>query len=175
MLRNFIFWILTLAILVIGSGCARKNYSPAADSMSTVTPVSSKEAAKDASSQENSMANASGAEIAISDGRHLETVYFDYDSYVLKQEAQTLLQKNATFLKEDPSMAITIEGHCDERGSDEYNLALGDQRAKAIRDYLVALGIGANRLAMVSYGEERPAVPGHDETSWEKNRRAEFK
>jgi len=101
-------------------------------------------------------------------------VLFPYDSYVLSHEARALLQDKAKFLKENPDVKALIEGHCDERGTREYNLALGDRRAQAARRYLTGLGIAPERMKTVSYGKERPVDPGHDEAAWSKNRRAHF-
>ena len=94
------------------------------------------------------------------------TVYFDYDSSVLDPKAQQTLTRQAAFLKVNPSIKITIEGHCDERGTREYNLALGERRASASRDYLMAQGIDAARVRTVSYGKERPAVEGSNDSAW---------
>lgn len=107
-------------------------------------------------------------------GSQLEPVYFDYDSHVLSAAARQTLERNAALLLKESGLAVTIEGHCDERGSDEYNLALGEQRASVVKGYLVTLGISAERLTAISYGEERPVVTGGDETAWAKNRRAAF-
>lgn len=105
----------------------------------------------------------------------LEKIYFDFDSYILTQASRDTLTKNAeSLLKKNLSVKIQVEGHCDERGSDEYNLALGEKRAKAALNYLVTLGVPAARLSFISYGEEKPAEPGHDEVAWAKNRRGEF-
>lgn len=104
----------------------------------------------------------------------LQTVYFDFDSYVLSQAARDTLYSNAEYLLKKYNGAIQVEGHCDERGSDEYNLALGEKRAKAALNYLTTLGVPANRLSFISYGKEKPVDPGHDEAAWTKNRRAEF-
>ncbi len=104
----------------------------------------------------------------------LEDVFFDFDKYNLTPEARATLEKNAAELRRRSDVMITIEGHCDERGTKAYNLALGEKRAKAARDYLVSLGIAASRIAIVSYGEERPFDPGHNEAAWAKNRRAHF-
>lgn len=105
----------------------------------------------------------------------MEKVYFDFDSYILTQTARDALNKNAEYLqKKNVSAKVQIEGHCDERGSDEYNLALGEKRAKAALNYLVTLGVPASRLSFISFGEEKPNDPGHDEAAWAKNRRAEF-
>jgi peptidoglycan-associated lipoprotein len=103
-----------------------------------------------------------------------ETIYFDFDKYTLKTDAKSALGTNARTMRENGDASVLIQGHCDERGTVEYNLALGEKRAKAARDYLVDLGISADRIRTISYGEERPANPGHDESAWSQNRRAEF-
>jgi len=100
------------------------------------------------------------------------TVYFGFDSSELAVEAQAILNRQAAFLNANPTMVVIIEGHADERGTREYNLALGDRRAVAVRDYLLAKGLNAARVRTVSYGKERPAVSGSNEESWEFNRRA---
>lgn len=104
----------------------------------------------------------------------LKPVFFELDSADLGSSAQSTLQSNAGVLKQYGTWQITIEGHCDERGTAEYNLALGERRANAARDYLVSLGIGANRVRTVSYGKEFPFDPAHSEGAWSKNRRAHF-
>jgi peptidoglycan-associated lipoprotein len=105
----------------------------------------------------------------------LERVYFAYNQFLLEDQARATLEQNAAYLRKNPGVKAVIEGHCDERGSDEYNLALGERRAMAARNYLVSLGIAAERLAIISYGEEQPLVAGGGEEAWAKNRRAEFK
>jgi len=104
----------------------------------------------------------------------LKPVFFALDSDVLSAEAQKALDDAAALLKRYPSWAVTLEGHCDERGTAEYNLALGERRAVAARAYLVSVGIPADRLRTVSYGKEFPFDPGHDDAAWAKNRRAHF-
>jgi peptidoglycan-associated lipoprotein len=104
----------------------------------------------------------------------LKPVFFELDSSDLSGAAQRALDENASLLKRYPSWTITVEGHCDERGTAEYNLALGERRALAARAYLVSLGIPADRLRTVSYGKEFPFDPGHDDGAWGKNRRAHF-
>jgi peptidoglycan-associated lipoprotein len=104
----------------------------------------------------------------------LKPVFFELDSSDLSPEGQRALDANAGLLKRYGTWAVTIEGHCDERGTAEYNLALGERRAAAARAYLVSLGISADRLRTVSYGKEFPFDPGHDETAFSKNRRAHF-
>jgi peptidoglycan-associated lipoprotein len=103
-----------------------------------------------------------------------QPVFYALDSSELDQAGQQTLNANAEILKKYPSWVITIEGHCDERGTAEYNLALGERRALAAKTYLVSLGIPADRLRTVSYGKEFPFDPGHDESAWSKNRRAHF-
>ncbi|MBW2609323.1 MAG: peptidoglycan-associated lipoprotein Pal [Deltaproteobacteria bacterium] len=102
-------------------------------------------------------------------------IYFDYDRSELKPKAQDVLTKKANWLKKNGRYSVRIEGHCDERGTNEYNLALGERRANAAKKFLQALGISGNRLTTRSYGEEKPAAYGHDESAWSKNRRDEFK
>jgi len=104
----------------------------------------------------------------------LKPAYYDYDSSELSAEAQKALTENAAVLKQYPGWTVTIEGHCDERGTAEYNLALGERRAVAAHAYLVSLGVAADRLRTVSYGKEFPFDPGHDEPAYAKNRRAHF-
>lgn len=104
-----------------------------------------------------------------------EDVHFDFDSSVLSAEAQQILLDKAQWLRKNPGVSVVIEGHCDERGTNEYNMALGERRARAAYEYLVLLGIEAGRLTIISYGEEYPAVPGSNEEAWAKNRRDEFK
>ena len=104
----------------------------------------------------------------------MRVVYYDYDSAELSAEARAALDANAAVLKKYTSWTVTIEGHCDERGTAEYNLALGERRAVAAQSYVVALGVPASRVKTVSYGKEFPFDPGHDEAAWAKNRRAHF-
>jgi peptidoglycan-associated lipoprotein len=104
----------------------------------------------------------------------LKPAFFALDSADLDADGQAVVQQNAELLKRYPSWAITIEGHCDERGTAEYNLALGERRAVAVKTYLVSLGISPDRLRTVSYGKEFPFDPGHNDDAWAKNRRAHF-
>jgi peptidoglycan-associated lipoprotein len=104
----------------------------------------------------------------------LKDIHFDFDKYNIKPDEARILDENARWLKMHPTVEIIIEGHCDERGTNEYNIALGDRRARAAYNYIVALGIDLSRMRIVSYGEEMPIDPGHNEIAWEKNRRAHF-
>jgi peptidoglycan-associated lipoprotein len=101
-----------------------------------------------------------------------EDIQFEFDQYILSDTSKQILDKKVKWLKDYPSAKAQIEGHCDERGSAEYNLALGQKRADAVMQYLVSLGINANRLSTISYGKEKPLDPGHTEEAWAKNRRA---
>lgn len=101
-----------------------------------------------------------------------DRIFFEYDSAVLSPLATQTLDRQAAWLQSYPDLTVTVEGHADERGTREYNLALGDRRANSVRNYLVALNVDPGRVLTISYGEERPAVPGNDESAWAKNRRA---
>ena len=160
------------------------------DSSSTTTTASSDASSSDASSSSSGNGSSSssasdsssasaGAGSSTSTRTPAEkltaignTVYFAFDSAALDPRAQQTLSRQAAFLKVNPSIKITIEGHCDERGTREYNLALGERRASASRDFLLAQGIDAARVRIVSYGKERPVVEGSNEAAWAKNRRS---
>lgn len=105
----------------------------------------------------------------------LQTLYFEYNSYEIKDREAKILQGAANFMKKYPQLALQIEGHCDERGTEEYNMALGSKRAGEARTYLSDMSVDSMRLFTVSYGEEQPAVPGNTEAAYAKNRRCEFK
>jgi peptidoglycan-associated lipoprotein len=116
--------------------------------------------------------NAMGMPQAVSS---LERIYFNFDRYDLSAEAQATLVNNANYLKANSAQKVRIEGYCDERGSDEYNLALGERRALATQKYLESLGVAKDRLSVISYGEEMPLDPAQTESAYAMNRRAEFK
>ncbi len=113
-----------------------------------------------------------GIEGEVFESKLLRDIYFDFDKYDIGGEDEQILRENAAFLKKNPKMKIQIEGHCDERGTSHYNLALGERRASNTKKYLVSLGISSDRISTISYGEERPLDPGHNEEAWAKNRRA---
>ena len=149
----------------------------------TACETASNVAGDSASGSSSSSATAAAAgssssttEIQMSDAEKLaqvgNTVYFGFDSSELAREAQAILDRQAAFLNVNPTIVVIIEGHADERGTREYNLALGDRRAVAVRDYLLAKGLNPARVRTVSYGKERSAVSGSNEESWAKNRRA---
>jgi len=104
-----------------------------------------------------------------------QPVYFPYDQSALSEKSKTLLSQAGALMKQEPSIQVLINGNSDERGAEDYNLALGDRRARAVKEYLVSYGVQATRLKVISYGEEKPAIPGHDESAWALNRRDDFK
>jgi peptidoglycan-associated lipoprotein len=120
-------------------------------------------------------AEAAAMQDAMRAADNLGRIYFDFDQYTLTATAKSQLASNAKLLKAAPSVKVQIEGHCDERGSDEYNLALGEKRALATKDFLGSLGVANDRMSIISYGEEMPLDPANTEEAWAKNRRAEFK
>ena len=128
-------------------------------------------------SGKNGYGNANGGPVTPGSAEELaqnvgDRVFYDLDSSTLDSEAQATLDRQAQWLKQYSSVNVTIEGHCDERGTREYNLALGERRATAAKKYLVGAGVTANRISTISYGKERPAVVGSDDASWGQNRRA---
>jgi peptidoglycan-associated lipoprotein len=123
------------------------------------------------------MGAAAGLGETISDGRTsdpMHPVYFDFDRFNIRDDMKPVMEENALFLLNYPEFRIEIQGNCDERGTNEYNLALGERRAKAAQAYLVNLGVNPDRIDTVSFGEERPLEPGHNEDAWAKNRRDDF-
>lgn len=136
--------------------------------------AAAQKAAAERAAAEKAAADKAAAEKAAAVSLSLQTVYFDFDSYVLRQTDRDTLYKNAEYLLKKYKGKVKLEGHCDERGSDEYNLALGENRAKAALNYLITLGVPAEQLSIVSYGKEKPVDNGHTEESWAKNRRVEF-
>ena len=179
-------WMVLVALAcVVGlAGCAGKktgegNDVPGAPSDKDTDVSNNGGFGSDTGSSANPDARA-GMDDEVLEGRsrelqdRLRPVFFAFDRYDLTAESRDTLTANAGVLREYSEFAVWIEGHCDERGTNEYNLALGDRRARAARDFLVAAGISADRLAIISYGEEKPFAHGHDEASWSQNRRAQF-
>lgn len=139
------------------------------------TPVQVSEAPAPKPPEEKGDAEVTAAQAQAEPAAGLQTVYFDFDKAVITAKAQETLKKNRDYLLANPDLRIVIEGHCDERGTNEYNLALGERRAAAARRFLADLGVDPDRMDVISYGEERPADPAGNEAAWAKNRRAEFK
>lgn len=179
-MRKNITWI--LLALCCGAfavaGCAKKEVvkkdetpAPAAPEVTAPAPAPAPAPVPVAQEPVVKEEPAPAAEEAV---QPFETIYFDFDSYVLRKDARDLLAKNAQWMMKNPASKVRLEGHCDERGSDEYNLALGEKRAKAALSYLLTLGVSQENLSTISYGKEKPADQGHDEAAWAKNRRVEF-
>lgn len=184
-MRQFIMTLFILCMVAITAGCAKKEMiitdsaaGPGAGQTTTASPagtqppeeVQPEPVAAPAIAAE-ALPRPAAVEVQASP---LETVYFDFDAWILTSRARETLSRNAAWLRNNPAVKVTLEGHTDERGSDAYNLALAERRAKSAAQYLLTLGIAANRLETVSYGEDKPAVEGHDESAWTKNRRVEF-
>ena len=151
------------------SGAAPSNDSPAQVKNQPVQEPAAKETGEIQTDEHlNPLAGSAGL------GTEMPNIHFDFDSALLSTAARDILAKNATWIKDLEAVTIGIQGHCDERGSDEYNLALGEKRAKAAMQYLTLLGVPAERLQTISYGNEKPLDPAHNETAWAKNRRDEF-
>lgn len=157
-----------LALVVAGSaGCGSKKK----DTRDALEPDAFGEEGLGA---EGSLAQYRQGRLGEDSGGPLRDVLFDYDSYDLREDARATLRENAAWLQENPKVRVEIEGHCDERGTVEYNLALGARRARAVRDYLVALGVSDHRMTTISYGEELPLCHEQSESCWQRNRRAHF-
>jgi peptidoglycan-associated lipoprotein len=170
MARRFAI-IAVVALAPFAAGCAKKAVeappTPApAPPQETTTPTPSTETPKETPPTPGSTTGISASDF--------QPVFFDFDSYTLRADGRSALDANARLLRDNSNAKIVIEGHCDERGTVEYNQALGERRAQAARDYLAQAGITDSRLRTVSYGKERPFDPGHDEAAWAKNRRAHF-
>ncbi|MAC07729.1 MAG: peptidoglycan-associated lipoprotein [SAR116 cluster bacterium] len=161
-----------------GDSTASSSSSTASASGSSSSGSSGSSSTSSTSSSGSSSSSASSSAAAGTDSAADKlasignTVYFSYDSAALDGNSQATLYRQAAFLNGNPSLTVTIEGHCDERGTREYNLALGERRAAAARDYLLAQGVDPARIKVISYGKERPAMAGSNEESWAKNRRA---
>lgn len=161
-----------LAVMVLVAGCSSKPKDTA--SMNASGDLSASDHAP-ITSMDSVDGNAMGGPVPGSQQDLVvnvgDRVFFDYDKYDLKGEARTTVERQAQWLKTYPNLRITVEGHCDERGTREYNLALGEKRAMSVRNYLIGMGVESSRITTVSYGKERPAVLGADDASWAQNRR----
>ena len=154
---------------VVLTGCSKKTNPP--DVTQTTPPADTSTGAGDNANNANPGGDTSGDQA----DRILKDIFFDYDDHTISADGRADLSGNAGYLREMSAMRVTIEGHCDERGTVEYNLALGQRRADATRSYLVDLGVDGSRMTTISYGEERPFEMGHDESAWSQNRRAHFR
>ena len=169
MTKRFLVLIAAIGLLAACETAPKDAGDAAGASGASSTSSSSDTSASSSSSETASSAAATPAEELASIG---DRDFFDYDSSALSAEAKATLAAQAAFLAGNPSVTITVEGHCDERGTREYNLALGERRATAARDYLVAQGVNAARIKTISYGKERPSFIGSNPYAYSKNRRA---
>jgi len=161
-MKKSVFTSIATLVLVFSVGaCSKKKVQDEGDVAGDTTAM--------APTDVDGMAAGSGQKIA-----ELNTIYFAFDSFALTGESKSILKKSAEWLKANSEKNVQIEGHTDERGTTEYNLALGDRRAGAVKDYLISQGVPAAQVSTISYGEERPSSQGSDESAWSQNRRAEF-
>lgn len=161
--------VIMAMMMMLATGCAKKTMTSSEGeglAFSTPEPEGTSAAASEAEMQAMQMAE---QELTAN------KIFFDFDKYDLKPASKDVLKAKAAVLKKYGSWKMLIAGHCDERGTEEYNLALGERRARAAYEFLVVLGVPSSRLKIVSFGEEKPAVAGSNETAWAKNRRCEFK
>ena len=177
--------VMLFVVTLLAAGCAKKPVAEevAVTEIPTETAIIQQQPAVIEQQVDDAAARRAAAEAAAAAAEaaaqraagNLGRIYFDFDQYTLTATAKQQLATNASLLKAAPAVKIQIEGHCDERGSDEYNLALGEKRALSTKNYLVSLGVAADRMSIISYGEELPLDPINSEVAWAKNRRAEFK
>ncbi len=168
-LRFSFIAVFALCLAVALASCSKKDVKPDEPGFSP-----SDGAAADGMGDAAAATPALSAGDASAAAPELETIYYAFDSFSLSNEARNALKTNAQWLTENPTATIQVEGHCDERGTTEYNLALGERRSNAAKDYLQKLGVDASRISVISYGEERPQEMGSEEGAWAKNRRASF-
>lgn len=171
-------FLMVLALFLIG-GCAKKAVKATPDETRTSrSAVSDEDTEKDSDSMNSGAippeTSSRGLDFGSIVNIALEDVYFEFDQYTLSQIALDTLAKNVEILKSNAKIVVQVEGHADERGTVEYNLALGQKRAAAVRTYLINAGIDSGRVFTISYGKERPLDPEHNEEAWAKNRRAHF-
>jgi peptidoglycan-associated lipoprotein len=180
-------WILTVTVLavvlvVMSAGCARGRWRPPwarekAVTTPTYTPPPRRAPTVQPPAPIETTPLTQEVEVrgkVFEPATDLEMIYFEFDKSRITEEARVVLQDDAEIIKQNQDVIVQIEGHCDERGTSEYNLALGLRRARSTRDYLINLGVDAGRLVTISYGEEQPLDPRHNEEAWAKNRRAQF-
>lgn len=173
------FFILLLVGLVSLWGCPKKTEvtsTPEAQKESAKAPADvSKEATKETAKHETKPAESSTApERSAMSTEGLKPIYFDFDKSLIRHDAKAIMKANAEWLKANPGVKVKIEGNCDERGTVEYNQALGQRRATSAKKYMTDLGVSGRRISLISYGKEKPVCSEHDEACWQKNRRDEF-
>ena len=174
-----ISFVVILSVMFFTVSCAKKvvQNEPEPMNQSEVSKASDKsdmEAEKAKRLQEDRLRAEAAAREAAGTAFVSENIHFGFDSFVLSGQAQQILNSKADYLRANTGVTVTVEGHCDERGTEAYNITLGERRAESVKNFLVDLGISASRLNTISYGEERPIDMGQNEASWAKNRRAQF-
>lgn len=202
--KSFVIFVLVLCLGLLVTGCAKKKVAinrdrTAVRSSEEASRLEAERAAREKEAQElkekelarmkeEEAKKAAGTEFEKSlvakkergiEGEVFETkllkdIHFDFDKYDVRRGDEEILRENVAWLKKNPKTKVQVEGHCDERGTVEYNLALGERRANHTKQYLVSLGIAPDRISTISYGKERPLDPGHNEDAWAKNRRVHF-
>jgi len=184
--RAWIFGVIMLAMLLaLPVSCAKKQVTMETQEMAAEEGMEQQRAEDEAARREaeemrrarearQRQEAASMSEEARRAAFENENIHFDFDKYVLTPQAMMILDDKAAYLREHPGVRVLVEGHCDDRGSNEYNLALGDRRANSAKDYLVKSGVAENRITTISYGEEQPLCMQQNESCWSRNRRDQF-
>ena len=170
-----LFFVISLTILLLG--CSKdqvKEDEPVEVTELTADPASSSEDGAQTYGAEDDSGPAFSQLDDPQSPLSVRTIYFEYDSSEISSDYRSTVEAHSLYLQQNPSTSVILEGHGDERGSREYNLALGERRAKAVKQQMLLLGANSNQIRLVSYGEERPASDGHDESSWQQNRRVEI-
>lgn len=155
--------------LVLAAGCGAKQKA-SSTSTASAAPAASRQSQSPQGQEHGGSAGVQQGQKTV----RFTPVYFDYDSAVISPDSRENLDQIADYLARNAGASLQVEGHCDERGTTEYNIGLGERRARAIRDYLTRMGVADARIATISFGKERPAAQGHDEVAWSKNRRGEL-
>jgi peptidoglycan-associated lipoprotein len=178
-IRSWIPLAVLILALVFSTACSKKVISRTDDTSGSSTQYSQNTDNRSLDQQDSAISEniaESGSGMSSDDTMmiHLEDIYFEFDRATLTAKSQKILTKKATWLKSNNDVKVVIEGHCDNRGTNEYNLALGDRRAAATKAFLADMGISPSRMTTISYGEERPLLNAQNEEAWAKNRRAHF-
>jgi peptidoglycan-associated lipoprotein len=175
-------WIVLVLMVFVSYGCThRQTTKPEAEQQQKEQKTEETKAEKPAEAAPEAQKEPGTAEITKSEEAEaagqegvFKDIHFDFDKYNIQDSSRSELKAVAAWMRKNSSAKLSIEGHCDERGTNEYNLALGDRRAKAVKDYLMSLGVSSSRIETISYGEEKPLCTEHTEECWAKNRRAHF-
>jgi peptidoglycan-associated lipoprotein len=173
-MKNF-FVVATVILALSLSGCAKKQVAGPTEMQPAATEQQIKKAPEKITEEKVAKVETKEIPSKVEEiSGMFEDIHFDFDKYDIREDARPVLKKVSDYLIKNATQGILIEGHCDERGTSEYNLGLGDRRAKATRDYFVSLGVPSSRIEMISYGKEKPLCNEHTEECWAKNRRSHF-